>query len=344
MPVESSKGTRSSATVALLGLHLVVLTIGVLQFAFVPHEVERPLLAVAALAGSTAVLVFVRLVPAIRVRAFQHDALEISAMIVAIALLAFATGGVRSELMTLNVVPLAALGIAFGSVWFVVLGTGCVAGITLLLGTLSSSVDVRGPEFGVLLLVTCAPGAAIGFVTATLTEQMHGALKKIRALATSDALTGLMNLRTFEQVLQQEHRKAERFGRSYSLIVVDVDNLAQLNETLGHEAGSLVLNAVASAITRSIRSSDLAARLGGDEFIVLCVESSPEIAAAVAQRIRNNVYAGTVSVANRLIRANVSVGAASYPADHLYPKELMILAERRMQQDRELRIDPRAAS
>ena len=56
---------------------------------------------------------------------------------------------------------------------------------------------------------------------------------------------------------------------------------------------------------------------------------------AIAQRIRNNVYAGTVSVANRLIRANVNVGTANFPEDHLYPKELMILADQRMQQDRD---------
>ena len=60
------------------------------------------------------------------------------------------------------------------------------------------------------------------------------------------------------------------------------------------------------------------------------------------QRIRNNVYAGTVSVANRLIRANVSVGTRNFPEDHLYPKELMILADQRMQQDRELRRAPAA--
>ena len=246
--------------------------------------------------------------------------------------------------MALNAIPLAALGIAFGRAWIVLLGIASVVILALLLGALTPGVDLRRPEFGTLLLATLAPGAAIGLVASALTDQMQRAEKKVRALASTDVLTGLMNLRTFEQVLQQEHRKAERFGRSYSLVMIDVDNLAQINETLGHEAGSLILNAVASAITRSLRSSDVAARFGGDEFIVLCVESDPEIAGAIAQRIRNNVYAGTVSVANRLIRANVSVGVANFPADHLYPKELMILADQRMRQDRELRIDPRAAS
>jgi diguanylate cyclase (GGDEF)-like protein len=98
-----------------------------------------------------------------------------------------------------------------------------------------------------------------------------------------------------------------------------------------------VIVAVAAAISRSIRGSDIAARLGGDEFIVLLVEADAATGAGIAQRIRNNVYAGTVSVANRLIRANASIGVATFPEDHLYPKELMILADQRMQEDRELR-------
>jgi diguanylate cyclase (GGDEF)-like protein len=190
------------------------------------------------------------------------------------------------------------------------------------------------------LMTTLVPGTAVALLLASLVERMQNAARTIRDLAATDALTGLMNFRAFESVLQQEHRKAERFGREYSLVTVDVDNLAQVNETLGHEAGSLILNTVASAITRSVRNSDVVARLGGDQFIVLCVESAPEISAAIAQRIRNNVYAGTVSVANRLIRANVSVGVANFPEDHLYPKELMILAGQRMQQDRDLRRVP----
>ena len=171
---------------------------------------------------------------------------------------------------------------------------------------------------------------------------MQTAAQRIRDLAATDSLTGLLNLRAFEDVLQQEHRKAERFGRPYTLVVVDTDNLKVVNETLGHEAGSQVIVAVGAAIARSIRGSDIAARMGGDEFIVLLVEADAQTGTAIAQRIRNHVYAGTVSVANRLIRANVNVGIANFPDDHLYPKELMILAEQRMEQDRQLRRPPAA--
>lgn len=331
---------RTSATRALLGLHLVVLSIGVLHFAFLPNATQRPLLAAGALALSTIVVILARVLP--KADAPRGHAFEIAVMIATINALTLATGGTASMLLALNSVPLAAIGAAFASWWAVLVGMGVLATIGFVLGVFTPNTDVGSPAFALLLLSTLAPGAAVGLLISEMTERIQNAVQKIRTLAATDALTGLINSRTFEQVLQQAHRKAERYGRSYSLVMVDVDNLAHINETLGHEAGSMILNAVASAIARSVRSSDVAARLGGDEFVVLCVESTPDIGAAIAQRIRNNVYASTVSVANRLIRANVSVGVANFPADHLYPKELMNLANRRMHEDRELRVDPRA--
>jgi diguanylate cyclase (GGDEF)-like protein len=217
-----------------------------------------------------------------------------------------------------------------------------VAACVFALGLITPGVEVGEPEFGVRLLSALAPSAAVALVLGGLIEQVRTAAQRISDLSSTDALTGLLNLRAFEEVLQQEHRKAERFGRSYTVLVVDIDNLAQVNEMLGHDAGSQILGAVASAIARSIRNSDVAARLGGDEFVVLLVEADAGTGAAIAQRIRNNVFAGTVSVANRLVRANVSVGAANFPEDHLYPKELIILAEQRMVHDRELRRPPAA--
>jgi diguanylate cyclase (GGDEF)-like protein len=205
---------------------------------------------------------------------------------------------------------------------------------------LTPDVDVRTREFAVMLVSALAPGVAVAVTLGALIGQMQSAVQRIRDLAATDSLTGLLNLRAFEEVLQQEHRKCERFGRPYTLVVVDTDNIKVVNETLGHEAGSQVIVAVAAAISRSIRTADIAARLGGDEFIVLLSEADAATGAAIAQRIRNNIYAGTVSVANRLIRANASLGAATFPDDHLYPKELMILADQRMQQDRELRTAP----
>jgi diguanylate cyclase (GGDEF)-like protein len=330
---------RTGASRALLALQMVVLAVGVLQFAFVPNVVEHPILAAATLAALAVTVLGVRLLPMQR---WHQHIVDLTTMLAAITLLAIATGAARSALVPLYVVPLAGIATAVGRWWLVLLLAAVIAALSYLLGVLTPGIEVGSPEFGVWLVSSLAPGTTVALMLAALVERMHSADKRISDLSSTDSVTGLLNLRAFEEVLHQEHRKAERFRRNYAVAVVDIDNLSQIKETLGHEAGSLVLTAVASAITRSIRNSDVAARFGGDEFVVLCVEADPEIAAAIAQRIRNHVYSGTVSVANRLIRANVSVGVANFPGDHLYPKELMNLANQRMQQDRELRRDPEA--
>ena len=327
---------------ALLWLQLLALAVGALHFAFAPNAVEHPLLAASALALLGVSTLLVRVLPFLqRPRVRQHG-LDILAALACITLLAAATGAVRSALLPLYLIPLTSAALASGSWWLVLLLAAFISGLVFSLGATTPGVNIGSPEFGVQMLSALAPGAAVGVILAGLIEAVRSAAQRISDLASTDSLTGLMNLRAFEDVLQQEHRKAERFGRTYTLLVIDVDNLAQVNEQLGHDAGSQVLGAVASAISRSIRTSDVPARLGGDEFVVLLVEADSATGAALAQRIRNNVYASTVSVANRLVRANVSVGVANFPEDHLYPKELMILADQRMQQDRELRRPPAA--
>ncbi|HEY0939036.1 MAG TPA: GGDEF domain-containing protein [Steroidobacter sp.] len=332
--------TQGFAARALLCLQLLTLAIGALQFAFVPASVSQPMLAVAALGLLTFSILFARIVPALQRPLARQHGVDITSLIVCITLFAIATGAAHSFIVPLYLIPLVGAALAFGRWWIVLLLAAAIAALGFLLGALTPQVDIDTPEFGVRLLSVLAPGAAVALVIAALIGQMHSAVQRISDLASTDALTGLLNLRSFEEILQQEHRKAERFGRPYTVVVVDVDNLALINETMGHDAGSQVLGAVAAAITRSIRTSDVAARLGGDEFVVLLTEADTAMGAAISTRIRNNVYAGTVSVANRLIRANVNVGTANFPEDHLYPKELMILAEQNMQQDRALRRAP----
>jgi diguanylate cyclase (GGDEF)-like protein len=333
---------RSFTTRVVLALHLLALTAGALQFAFVPQTVQQPLLAAVALALLTVSTLVARSIPALQHPIERQHWIDITASTLCITLLAVATGAAQSSLLPLYAVPLASIAVAFGSWWLVVLLAVVIGALGLVLGSLTEQTDIGDPQFLVLLFHTFAPATAVALVVAAMIGRMHSAVQRISDLASTDSLTGLLNLRAFEEVLQQEHRKAERFNRPYTLVVIDVDNLGQVNETLGHDAGSQILSTVAGAITRSIRNSDVAARLGGDEFIVLLVEADADTGKAIAQRIRNNVYAGTVSVANRLIRANVNVGTANYPDDHLYPKELMILADQHMQQDRDLRRPPAA--
>jgi diguanylate cyclase (GGDEF)-like protein len=329
--------TQGFANKALLGLEALSLAIGVLQFAFAPNTVNYPYVAAGALALLSASMLLVRAIPALNRPIARRHWIIVVALTLYSTLLAAATGAAHSVLVTLYLMPLAAIAIAFGRWWHVAVLGVLIALLGVVMGAWTPGLDVRAPEFAVWLLSKLLPAVAVAMILAALIEQMHTAVQRISDLAATDPLTGLLNLRSFEDVLQQEHRKAERFGRPYSLVIVDVDNVMQVNETLGHEAGSEVVASVAAAIIRSIRGSDVPARLGGDAFVVLCAEADAPTSAAIAQRIRNNIYASTISVANRMIRANASIGVASFPNDHLYSKELMMLADQRMKQDRELR-------
>ena len=188
------------------------------------------------------------------------------------------------------------------------------AALGLLLGALTPQTYIGDPEFLALLFNMFAPGAAVALIVAALIEQMHSAVQRISDLASTDALTGLLNLRAFEEVLQQEHRKAERFSRPYTVVVIDVDNLAQVNEMLGPRSGQPGARHGGRAPSRARFAARTSRRASAATSSSCCWwKRMRQTGAAIAQRIRNNVYAGTVSVANRLIRANVNVGIGELP-------------------------------
>jgi diguanylate cyclase (GGDEF)-like protein len=95
---------------------------------------------------------------------------------------------------------------------------------------------------------------------------------EVYKLAALDQLTGLYNRRSGEQRLAEEMSRALRHGRPLTLLMLDVDNLKEINDRLGHPAGDLLLKQFSDRLQRAIRGSDLAVRLGGDEFMVLLPE------------------------------------------------------------------------
>lgn len=108
---------------------------------------------------------------------------------------------------------------------------------------------------------------------------------EVYKLAALDQLTGLYNRRSGEQRLAEEMSRAARYSRPLTLLLLDVDNLKQINDRLGHAAGDLLLTQFAERLQRAIRGSDLAVRLGGDEFMVLLPECRIEEVRHVLGRV-----------------------------------------------------------
>ncbi len=118
--------------------------------------------------------------------------------------------------------------------------------------------------------------------TALLAAQQF---EQMRFLADHDPLTNLLNRRSFVRELDSEVARAQRYDRPIALLVFDLDQLKQLNDTYGHAAGDDALQHVAATLKRVLRGADHAFRIGGDEFAVILPETTAEDAHAAAQRI-----------------------------------------------------------
>jgi len=327
--------TRSMAANIVLWFELLALAVGAAQFVVAPAIITDRRVAAAALAQLLTVAILMRVLPRFKHRIRERCAWETFSLLAMSCGLAYATGGVHSPVLALFLLPLTGAAIALGR-W----GYGAVALLTsvavIALGATTPDVSIQSSSFAVWLIGSLAPSLIATTAIAVLVEQMQGAERFIQDLSATDRLTGLLNQRSFEEVLAREHRKGERHGRPYCLLVIDVENIGQINAALGHDAGNQLIVAVAAAISRSIRATDVASRFGGDEFAVLLTDTDLPNATTVGQRIRSHVYAGTISVANRMVRANVHLGLACFPKDRRGYKELLLLADQRMQHDREL--------
>lgn len=146
-------------------------------------------------------------------------------------------------------------------------------------------------------------------------------LGRIAALATTDGLTGIANRRSFELVLARERNRADALGQPFSLLLVDIDFFKRHNDTYGHQQGDRTLRAVAQALARNGRQSDIAARYGGEEFAVVLPGADTTAAVDRAERLRALV--ATLPDP----RVTVSVGVASYPVHGATDADLIKAAD-----------------
>lgn len=133
--------------------------------------------------------------------------------------------------------------------------------------------------------------------------------------AIRDGMTGLYTHQHFYERLADELRRASRYERTISLLLLDVDKFKRVNDTRGHLAGDRALQSIANQVRSSIRDVDLAARYGGDEFAVLLPETGADGAAVVAERIRSAAERTDVGAPGIQDYVTLSVGIAVYP-DH----------------------------
>ena len=147
-----------------------------------------------------------------------------------------------------------------------------------------------------------------------ITERKQ-AEEKIRSLAYTDHLTGLPNRLLLLDRCEQAMAIAKRNGAQMALLFFDLDHFKNINDTMGHHAGDLLLKAVANRILKILRANDTLARLGGDEFVLVCtaIDSSQD-AGVVAKKIID-LLRQPFEIEGKSIYSNASIGIVMYPGD-----------------------------
>lgn len=145
-------------------------------------------------------------------------------------------------------------------------------------------------------------------------SQLHMQLKLFEQ-ATTDALTGLLTRRSFMAQAEAELSRAERYNRTLSMALLDLDHFKEINDTYGHQAGDKVLIEFARQLKEALRTTDIIGRYGGEEFIIILPETSLEEAQKVIQRVLDNCKAAIITYDDDQIGFTASAGLGEVLVD-----------------------------
>jgi diguanylate cyclase (GGDEF)-like protein len=136
--------------------------------------------------------------------------------------------------------------------------------------------------------------------------------RQTEQMAMVDALTGLFNRRYMETMLKKECTRCERYGKLFSVCILDIDNFKSLNDIRGHQFGDVVLRELADLLKATIREEDIACRYGGEEFLIIIPETDSVGALVLANRIRQGLKSSDFFVSNGI---TFSAGTATWSAN-----------------------------
>jgi diguanylate cyclase len=172
--------------------------------------------------------------------------------------------------------------------------------------------------------------------TAKARRGVAEAREKFESFSKIDWLTGLYNMKHFDVVGVQEVTRAERYGHSLALLMVDSDYLKAINDTYGHQRGDQLITDLATTISQNVRASDTVIRYGGDEFLVVLPETDVLACGFIAERIRAAVEEHGLRVGPTKVKTTVSIGLASYPKDAQDPTGLLARADAALRHSKQL--------
>ncbi|WP_018900183.1 PleD family two-component system response regulator [Rhizobium sp. 2MFCol3.1] len=160
-------------------------------------------------------------------------------------------------------------------------------------------------------------------------DRLRANVQQTIEFAVTDPLTGLSNRRYLDNHISTLFNRSMARGRPLSVLIADIDRFKQINDTHGHDAGDDILREFANRVRSTVRGADLACRYGGEEFVVVMPDTSPEIAASVAERLRGVIESVpfVVKGTGQELQVTASFGIASRTPQVITPGHLLKQAD-----------------
>lgn len=188
---------------------------------------------------------------------------------------------------------------------------GQVAGVMIFV---ASEKDTFTTEFAELLQ-RLADNLGFALDSFDRADEKHKADERIEYLASHDSLTNLPNREMFNELLRHAIASADRHQRQFAVLFIDLDRFKIINDSLGHDAGDMLLVAIADRLRNCLRASDVVARLGGDEFVVILGETGER---ADVERVAGELLVSLsqpLQLSGHECHTTASIGIATYPGD-----------------------------
>jgi diguanylate cyclase len=237
-------------------------------------------------------------------------ALETWVMIVFITWVIWNTGGINSPLINLYLLVIIISAITLGKA--VTLLEIALIGAFYFYIASADDLSYTYAEFS-RVMIYFSPFVLVAYITTLLVADLQKGRSLFKELAETDEMTHLLNKRSFMPLYRHAAEQAVRNQQPLTAMMIDADNLKEVNDQFGHQAGDKLILTVAKAISDCLRATDIVCRYGGDEFVAVLPKLDPHKAWELGERLRKAVANTSFDASGKRISATVSIGIATWP-------------------------------
>ncbi len=239
----------------------------------------------------------------------------------------YQTGGIDSPLINLYLLVIIFSALTLGKI-ITLLEFGLITAVYFYLAQ-SSMENYSVLDFSEMTM-TFAPYLLVAYLTSLLAADLKNAREGLEQLSDTDELTGLKNRRAFNSALDAEIKKAIRYKRPFTVLMLDADDLKAVNDQFGHAVGDKLIITIAQVVQESLRNTDVLARFGGDEFVAILTETPENRGIEVAERVRSSVENTSFSFEGARVSSTISIGVSCFTDGAPMADEIVAQADKKL--------------